>query len=778
MESLEQRTLLSVSIWDDSATPTVTAFNDPASVEVGVRFRSDTDGFVTGFRFYKGAGNTGTHTGQLWATNGSLLGSATFTQESASGWQQVSLASPVHITAGTTYVASYFAPNGHYALDSGYFAASGVDHSPLHALRDGTDGGNGLFDYTAAPVFPGSTFNSNNYWVDVTFDQTLVPQVENVAPADGALNVDVGGNVAVTFTVPMDATSITTSTVQLRDSSNAPVSAAVTYDPATRTATIDPTGTLNLNRTYKVVVKSGAAGVHSTGGNLLAADFNSTFRTWATPPISIWNDSVTPTNTSFNDSQSVEVGVRFRADVDGSILALRFYKGAGNTGTHVGSLWTTDGTLIGRATFTDETASGWQQVKLDTPVDITAGTTYIVSYFAPNGHYALDGGYFAAGGADNGPLHALQDGVDGGNGLFHYSPVPTFPGDTFNSTNYWVDVVYQQAPALEPNTPPVADAQTVNVNEDAKATIGLTAHDNETAAASLLFKILTLPQRGVLKYNGVPVTVGQTFVGAPLGLTYEPAAETEGGTTDSFTFNVSDGGDGSGDPSTVLTSDPATVSINVNKAVADGTAVLGADGVLRIGGTPGIDVITVSRQSTGKFLVTLGLKVLSSTIPVSSVSEIRVWGRAGIDGIVLIDVNQRSMLSGGDGTDVIVGSNGDDVILGGAGDDILTGFGGNDVIVGGDGRDILAGMDGNDILVAGSASPGLSAADLRALGVLWSANKVVTPQEQNEVDDVVTDDDVDLLTGGNGSDWFIISLGDKVLDYSTKVGSKDTITYV
>ena len=32
-------------------------------------------------------------------------------------------------------------------------------------------------------------------------------------------------------------------------------------------------------------------------------------------------------------------GVKFRTTQAGSITGIRFYKGAGNTGTHVGSLW-------------------------------------------------------------------------------------------------------------------------------------------------------------------------------------------------------------------------------------------------------------------------------------------------------------------------------------------------------------------------------------------------------------------------------------------------------
>jgi hypothetical protein len=148
----------------------------------------------------------------------------------------------------------------------------------------------------------------------------------------------------------------------------------------------------------------------------------------------------------------VELGVKLRSDVAGSVTGIRFYKGSTNTGTHTGSLWTSTGTLLARATFTNETASGWQQVSFATPVTIAANTTYVASYFAPAGHYALNGAYFASSGADNGPLHALASGVDGSNGVYAYSSTSAFPTQSFNTSNYWVDVVFSAA-ASPPPTP-------------------------------------------------------------------------------------------------------------------------------------------------------------------------------------------------------------------------------------------------------------------------------------------------------------------------------------
>src|SRR5262249_23947236 len=153
---------------------------------------------------------------------GTLLASITFSDETASGWQEVSLPSPVAITANTVYVASYHTNAGNYAYNSAYLT-SGFTKSPLYALATGEAGGNGLYLYGAGG-FPTQTYNANNYWVDVVFDtatsppaDTTPPTVTAVTPAGGATNVGTNTTVTVTFSEAMDASTINTNTVQLRD---------------------------------------------------------------------------------------------------------------------------------------------------------------------------------------------------------------------------------------------------------------------------------------------------------------------------------------------------------------------------------------------------------------------------------------------------------------------------------------------------------------------------------------------------------------------------------
>ncbi len=183
----------SYTIWPSTATPAIADGGPDKAVELGVKFRADVTGTITGVRFYKSATNTGTHTAHLWSGSGTSLATATFSGETASGWQQVNFTTPVAITANTVYVASYHSTSGHYSDDENYFS-TGVDRAPLHALADGVSGVNGAYAYGSASKFPNLSFNSSNYWVDVVF-----------TPSGG----DTTAPTVTTFTIPSTANTLT-----------------------------------------------------------------------------------------------------------------------------------------------------------------------------------------------------------------------------------------------------------------------------------------------------------------------------------------------------------------------------------------------------------------------------------------------------------------------------------------------------------------------------------------------------------------------------------------
>ena len=77
---------------------------------------------------------------------------------------------------------------------------------------------------------------------------------------------------------------------------------------------------------------------------------------------------------------------------------------------------------------------------------INANTTYVASYLAPNGGYATNRNYFTSPRV-NGPLTAPA----GANGVFRYTSSSAFPSASYQSTNYWVNVVFA-ANSCPPNS--------------------------------------------------------------------------------------------------------------------------------------------------------------------------------------------------------------------------------------------------------------------------------------------------------------------------------------
>jgi hypothetical protein len=199
-------------------TPAVGSWPDDDGVELGVRFRTDVDGWITGVRFYKGPGNGGTHTGSLWTAAGELLASEDFSEETAEGWQEQTFDDAVRVHSGTTYVASYFAPRGYYAADRYYFTDAAAGEGPVRALASGVDGPNGVFQYGSQPSFPAMSSDDQNYWVDVVFLTAIPADDEPAEP-----------------THPVDPTDPVPSRVPTD-----PVSSPVTSDPVPSRGPSDP----------------------------------------------------------------------------------------------------------------------------------------------------------------------------------------------------------------------------------------------------------------------------------------------------------------------------------------------------------------------------------------------------------------------------------------------------------------------------------------------------------------------------------------------------------
>jgi len=274
------------SLWSTSIVPENPSESDARAVELGVKFQSGVDGYITGIRFYKGDQNTGTHTGNLWTASGTRLATATFYNETATGWQEVSFGTPVSITAGTTYVASYHTTSGHYAEDSNYFT-SALSTYYLTALQDVTGDPNGVYALSSTSTFPTQGFVASNYWVDVVFvlevgpDETP-PVVVSVTPSSGSSGVPVTAHPVANFNEALNSSSVTGTTVQMKGPGETPVAGTVSLTGGQITFT--PSSSLAYSSTYTVTLAGGAGGITDLSNNELAENFSWSFTTGAEPP--------------------------------------------------------------------------------------------------------------------------------------------------------------------------------------------------------------------------------------------------------------------------------------------------------------------------------------------------------------------------------------------------------------------------------------------------------------------------------------------------------------
>jgi glucose/arabinose dehydrogenase len=174
-------------------------------------------------------------------------------------------------------------------------------------------------------------------------------------------------------------------------------------------------------------------------------------------PISIFTNQ-TPSQPNFTDGPGVdwEYGMKFTSSQPGVIQAVRYWKAAGESGTHVGRIWSSTGQQLASVTFTNETASGWQQQALATPWAIDAGTTYVVSVNA-NSHYAVTSNGFAAA-ITNTPLTAPV-----GAGVYNQN-AGAFPTLVYQNENYFRDVVFAPGSSVA-----LRDNSTIFVSETAGA---------------------------------------------------------------------------------------------------------------------------------------------------------------------------------------------------------------------------------------------------------------------------------------------------------------------
>jgi hypothetical protein len=332
---------------------------------------------------------------------------------------------------------SFTSTDGQAVLPASYTFTTGTggdDGAHTFTVTLKTAGGQGI---TASD---GSSSATAQVTVTPAAARQLVISISSTATAGSPLTFTVTakdpfGNVATGYAGTVSFTSTDGLAVVLPASYTFTTGAGAADGVHTFTVTFNSVGTQTVTAT------DSGNNLSVTSGNVQVAPVASTE--------SIWGTSYSPTVNSYylgSKGQTFELGVQFESSFAGEVTGVLFYKQRGTSGTNVGHLWSSNGTLLASATFNHETRSGWQEVNFSNPVPIQANTIYTISYDTGSPLFYFDAGYFSNGGVTNGDLTAPESTDIGGtvldNGVYNYGGY--FPVASQYQANFWVDVVFSR----------------------------------------------------------------------------------------------------------------------------------------------------------------------------------------------------------------------------------------------------------------------------------------------------------------------------------------------
>jgi len=425
------------------------------------------------------------------------------------------------VQPGVRYVASYRAPQGGYSATPAAFATE-YSRGPLTVAASGA-----VFTYSDG--FP-SQASTTDYGVDVVFQPAGdSPTVVTTTPATGATSVPANATASATFSGAIQPGYAGSATAN-----GSPVPGTWALSSDRKTATFTPSASYPA---WAQVAVSITGIVSETG--VAGSDAGWSFTAVGSSTIVSLNGAATPAQAESSDSASVELGMAFKSAVPGKVTAIRFFKSATNTGTHIGSLWGPDGQRLAQVAFTTETATGWQRAVLSTPVELSPDAIYTVSYLAPRGGYSYTSAFFASP-VTSGPLTAISPQ----NGLYLYGAGGAIPTGSWNSTNYFVDVEF--VPEADDGQTPLALATTSPARDEAEVEVGdpITATLNQDPIAGSVSMIIADAGghiSGVASFDGSTRTVVFTPEGdLAYASTFTATVTIDGLALDSWTFQTAE----------------------------------------------------------------------------------------------------------------------------------------------------------------------------------------------------------------------------------------------
>lgn len=271
----------------EKANPTnVLTAAEAAPVELGVKIKPSSNGYVTSLRYFKPIlSNDTTNVGRIWSSTGTSLASATFDNQSDYGWQEAKLSTPLRVYEDRLYIVSYTASSVYASsngaltgqnIANGYLTAFANDSSENAATSSGNR--NGVFN-TSGGNYPGTGSTTGNYyWVDAVFSTTSTVDdpltVEVAQPSDESYGIAADAEITAQFNRVLDNATVTNASFRLFDESDAQVSGTASYDSRTGGALFTPTSPLSAGERYTAKI---AASVADGDGVTLGSEYEWNF---------------------------------------------------------------------------------------------------------------------------------------------------------------------------------------------------------------------------------------------------------------------------------------------------------------------------------------------------------------------------------------------------------------------------------------------------------------------------------------------------------------------
>ena len=198
---------------------------------------------------------------------------------------------------------------------------------------------------TGVKDLAGNTLANDYSWSFTTLAvDNIAPTITSVVPANGATGISTGATITANFSEAVNSTTVTASTIQLRDPGNNLINSSLNVSGSQ--VTLTPTAALSGSTVYTATISGGASGVKDLAGNALANNYVWSFTTGAIDNIAPTVSVVSPANSSTGISTGTTVTATFSEAINASTVTTSTFQLRNSANTLITATVSTSGNQI------------------------------------------------------------------------------------------------------------------------------------------------------------------------------------------------------------------------------------------------------------------------------------------------------------------------------------------------------------------------------------------------------------------------------------------------